>query len=215
MTAKPGHAARDNRGHEIRRCPTRIAGPLDLPGSVDELAELTVDSLGWSGRVLPAVKLMGRRVVPVGELVPDAHAERVCVGSGPVLDRTEIATWVWPEMTDRVPPPAARLSGVVAPARHWRTALTAAVPFSRFANTAIVVPRSVSDQDGFMSMCLIRARQFGVTVLSADAESVRVELEGRSFEDAPPIEHSAVSRWVNEVVYDQLLASEAPAPSRG
>lgn len=164
--------------------------------------------------MLPPVKMLGRHVVPVAELVPDAHAERLCFGSEPVLDRAEIATWVWPEMDGRVPPPGAHLVGMLAPARHWRTALTAAVPFARFTSTAIVVPKSVTDANDFVETCLIRARQFGVAVLSADSENVQVELEGRSFADAPPIEHTAVSRWVNEVVYEQLLAAEAPAPSR-
>ncbi|MDR7301949.1 hypothetical protein [Haloactinomyces albus] len=211
MTATPGRAVINN---DVRLCTTQIQPSLELPASVGELAELAVEPLGWPGSVLSPMKLLGRRVVPVAELVPDAHAERLCVGSAPVLDRAEVATWVWPEMIDRVPPPAARVTGVLAPARHWRSALTAAVPFARFTSTAIVVPRSVSDARDFVSNCLIRARQFGVAVLSADAEGVRVELEGRSFEDAPPAEPTAVSRWVSEVAYEQLLACEAPAPSR-
>ncbi|RCW47262.1 hypothetical protein DFQ14_101611 [Halopolyspora algeriensis] len=210
MTAIPERAATDNT---VRLCTTRIQPSLELPASVGTLAEFAMEPLGWPGSVLAPMKLMGRRVVPVAELLPDAHAERLCVGSAPVLDRAEVATWVWPEMVDRVPPPAARVTGVLAPARHWRSALTAAVPFARFTNAAIVVPRSVSDGRDFVSACLIRARQFGVAVLSADAESVRVELEGRSFEDAPPAEPTAVSRWVSEVAYDRLLACEAPAPS--
>lgn len=213
MTAMSGRAARDCQG-EVGSCRTRIQPTQGMPASVEELADLAVGTLNWHGSILPPVKLLGRRIVPVAELVPEAHAERLCVGSGPVLDRTEIATWVWPEMDDRVPPPAARITGVLAPARHWRTALTAAVPFARFTSTAIVVPRSVSDADDFLSTCLIRARQFGIAVLSADESSVRVELDGRSFEDAPPVEHTAVSRWVNEVVYDELLSAESPAPAR-
>ncbi|PRW62083.1 hypothetical protein [Actinopolyspora mortivallis] len=213
MTATPGHIARDGRGNgQIDLCQTGAHG---LPFSVDRLAELAVDALGWTGSVLPAMRLLGRRIVPVAELVPDAHAERVCLGSEPVLDRTEIATWVWPEMADRVPPAAARVSGVLAPARHWRTALTAAVPFARFTSAALVVPRRVSDRDGFVSSCLMRARQFGVAVLSVDEDGIRTELEGRSFEDSASTQQTAVSRWVNEVVYDQLLATEAPAPSWG
>ena len=211
MTGMPGRAAISS---EVRTCSTHVQSALDLPASIDALADLSIDALGWSGSVLPALKLLGRRVVPVAELVPDAHAERLCFGSGPVLDRTEIATWVWPEMDGRVPPPAARLAGMLAPSRHWRSALTAAVPFARFTSAAIVVPKAVTDGEDFVSTCLIRARQFGVAVLSADADSVHVELEGRSFDDAPPIEHTAVSRWVNEVVYEQLLETEVPAPSR-
>ncbi len=211
MTGMPGRATVDN---EVRISSTHARSPLDLPASIGRLTSLSADALAWSGTVLPPVKMLGRHVVPVAELVPDAHAERLCFGSEPVLDRAEISTWVWPEMDGRVPPPSAHLVGMLAPARHWRTALTAAVPFARFTSTAIIVPKSVTDAKDFMSTCLIRARQFGVAVLSAEADNVKVELEGRSFADAPPIEHTAVSRWVNEVVYQQLLAAEAPAPSR-
>jgi hypothetical protein len=207
----PGRAATDN---EIRVCSAHLRAPKELSASVGRLAELSIAALGWSGSVLPPVKLLGRHVVPVAELVPDAHAERLCFGSGPVCDRAEIAVWAWPEMEGRVPPPAASLTGMLAPARHWRSALTAAAPFARFTNTAIVVPKSVTDVQDFASTCLIRARQLGVAVLSADGDTVRVELPGRCFDDAPPVEHTAVSRWVNEVVYKQLLATEAPAPSR-
>ena len=210
MTGTPGRAVVEN---EVRVCSAEARSSLDLPSSIGRLAELAVETLEWRGSVLPPVKLLGRHVVPVAELIPDAHAERLCFGSRPVLDRTEIATWVWPEMEGRVPPSAANLAGMLAPARHWRSALTAAVPFSRFTSAAIIIPRSVTEGADFVSTCLIRARQFGIAVLSAEGEHVQVELAGRSFDDVPPIEHTAVSRWVNEVVYEQLLATEVPAPT--
>ncbi|QIZ35303.1 hypothetical protein FDZ84_12055 [Saccharopolyspora sp. ASAGF58] len=212
MTGMPGRAWTED---ELRACSTtQLRSPLGLAASMGRLAERTVDTLGWAGSVLPPVKLLGRQIIATAELLPDAHAERLCFGSGPVLDRAEIATWVWPEMDGRVPPPAARITGVLAPARHWRSALTAVVPFARFVSSAIVVPRNVAVAPDFASACLIRARQFGIAVLSANGDDVQVELVGRCFDDAPPVEHTAVSRWVNEVVYQQLLATEAPAPSR-
>ncbi|WP_433870748.1 hypothetical protein [Saccharopolyspora sp. CA-218241] len=210
MTGTPGRTAIDG---EARVDPAGDRSPLGFSTAMGTLLEAAVDPLGWPGSVLPPVKLLGRRVVAVAELVPEAHAERLCLGSAPVLDRAEIATWVWPEMSGRVPPAAARISGLLAPARHWRTALTAAVPFARFAATAIVVPKSVAVAPDFAETCLIRARQFGIAVLSADADEVRVELPGRGF--AEPGEDTAISRWVNEVVYGQLVATEVPAPSRG
>ncbi|GAA4856634.1 hypothetical protein [Saccharopolyspora rosea] len=211
MTATPGRAAADN---EVRVCSGQVRSPLGFAAAVDRIGELAAETLGWPGSVLTPLRILGRHVVPVAELVPEAHAERVCFGSDPVLDRAETATWVWPEMDGRVPPPAARVTGMLAPARHWRSALTAAVPFARFTSTAIVVPKSVAVAADFTSTCLIRARQFGIAVLSADGETVDVELPGRCFHDEPPAEHTAVSRWVNEIVYQQLIAAEAPAPSR-
>ncbi|WP_460958139.1 hypothetical protein [Parasphingorhabdus pacifica] len=210
MTGTPGRAVMEN---EIRVCSAEVRSSLDLPASIGTLAELSAKQLEWRGSVLPPVKLLGRHVVPVAELISDAHAERLCFGSAPVLDRTEIATWVWPEMEGRVPPSATNLVGMLAPARHWRSALTAAVPFARFTSTAIVIPRSVTEGADFVSTCLIRARQFGIAVLSAEGEDVRVELAGRAFADAPPAEPTAISRWVDEVVYEQLLEMEVPAPT--
>lgn len=212
MTGVPGRAT---TGGEVRFRSARARTAVGFSASVEQLSAASAAVLGWGGTVLGPMKLLGRNVVPVAELIPDAYAERVCFGSGPVLDRAEIATWVWPEMEGRVPPPAARLTGVLAPARHWRSALTAAVPFSRFTSAAIVVPKNVALAADFVSGCLVRARQFGIAVLSADGDDVALELSGRCFADAPPVEHTAVSRWVNEVVYQKLLESEVPAPSRG
>lgn len=212
MTGMPGRAWTED---ELRACSTtQLRSPLGRAASMGRLAQQAVETLGWAGSVLPPVKLLGRQIIAAADLLPDAHAERLCLGSAPVLDRAEISTWVWPEMDGRVPPAAARITGVLAPARHWRSALTAAVPFSRFASAAIVVPRNVAVAPDFTSTCLIRARQFGIAVLSADGDDVQVELAGRCFDHHPPAEHTAVSRWVNEVVYEQLLSTEAPTPSR-
>lgn len=212
MTGMPGQAWTED---ELRACSTtQLRSPLGPTVSMERLAGRAASTLGWDGSVLPAVKLLGRQIIATAELLPDAHAERLCFGSAPVLDRAEIATWVWPEMDGRVPPPAARITGILAPSRHWRSALTAAVPFARFTSAAILVPRNVAVAPDFTSTCLMRARQFGIAVLSADGDNVQVELAGRFWGEAPPVEHTAVSRWVNEVVYEQLLATEAPAPSR-
>ena len=76
MTAMSGRATTDQE--DIRVCSTRVR-PLhvEMPASVGRLAELSAASLGWSGSVLPPIKLLGRYVVPVAELVPEAHAERL------------------------------------------------------------------------------------------------------------------------------------------
>ena len=131
MTAMPGHAWSED---ELRACSTtQVRSQLGQTASMGRLAQRSVDAMGWSGSVLPPVKLLGRQVIATAEVVPDAHAERLV---------------------------------------------------------------------------------FGSAVLSADGDDVREELPGHSFDDAPPVEHTAISRWVNEVVYQQLLSAEAPAPSR-
>jgi hypothetical protein len=178
----------------------------ELPASVEELAAAATVRLGWNGVVLPEMVLMGRRVVVVAQLLADAHAERVCVGAAPEADRTTVSTWVWPEMEGRVPPAAVRIVGVLAVARHWRTALASAVPFARAGNAAVVLSSSVALTHDYLANCLPRVRRYGVSVLLADQEcDVTVDVSGP--QEYVPVEDTATTRWVNELVYEQVLAS--------
>jgi hypothetical protein len=178
----------------------------ELPGSVEELAASAAVRLGWHGVVLPEMVLMGRKVIVVAELLADAHAERLCLGAGPETDRTTVSTWVWPEMDGRVPPVAVRIVGVLAVARHWRTALASAVPFARFGNAAAVLPTSVVFTHDYLANCLPRVRRYGVSVLLADEElQLSTDVAGRN--ETVPVEDTATTRWVNELVYERVLAT--------
>ncbi|MEV8436333.1 hypothetical protein AB0425_03080 [Actinosynnema sp. NPDC051121] len=178
----------------------------ELPGSVEELAASAAVRLGWHGVVLPEMVLMGRKVIVVAELLADAHAERLCLGAGPETDRTTVSTWVWPEMDGRVPPTAVRIVGVLAVARHWRTALASAVPFARFGNAAAVLPTSVVFTHDYLANCLPRVRRYGVSVLLADEElQLSTDVAGRN--ETVPVEDTATTRWVNELVYERVLAT--------
>ncbi|MEU4801457.1 hypothetical protein [Actinosynnema sp. NPDC023587] len=189
------------------RALSSIAIPVpELPGSAEELAAAAAMRLGWHGVVLPEMVLMGRKVIVVAELLADAHAERVCLGTGPESDRTAVSTWVWPEMDGRVPPAAVRIIGVLAVARHWRTALASAVPFARFGNAAAVLPSSVAFTHDYLGNCLPRVRRYGVSVLLADeACELSTDVAGRN--ETVPVEDTATTRWVNELVYEQLLTT--------
>jgi hypothetical protein len=177
----------------------------ELPSPTQELAAAAASRLGWHGMVLPEMVLMGRKVVVVAELLADAHAERVCLGAAPEADRTTVSTWVWPEMDGRVPPAAVRIVGVLAVARHWRTALASAVPFARFGNAAAVLPASVAFTQDYLTNCLPRVRRYGVSVLLADEQSqLTTDVAGRN--ETVPVEDTATTRWVNELVYEQVLA---------
>jgi hypothetical protein len=178
----------------------------ELPGSVEDLAASAAVRLGWHGVVLPEMVLMGRKVIVVAELLADAHAERLCLGAGPETDRTTVSTWVWPEMDGRVPPAAVRIVGVLAVARHWRTALASAVPFARFGNAAAVLPTSVVFTHDYLANCLPRVRRYGVSVLLADEElQLSTDVAGRN--ETVPVEDTATTRWVNELVYERVLAT--------
>lgn len=203
MSSTPARIA--TPGNERASSATAVPVP-ELPGSVEELAAAAAIRLGWHGVVLPEMVLMGRKVVVVADLLPDAHAERVCVGAGPEADRTTVSTWVWPEMEGRVPPAAVKIVGVLAVARHWRTALASAVPFARYGNAAVVLPSSVAFTHDYLVNCLPRVRRYGVSVLMADAEAdLTVDVSGRN--ECVPVEDTATTRWVNELVYERVLAT--------
>lgn len=170
----------------------------------DHLVAPAADALGWCGVVLAPETLLGRRVAVVAELIPEVHERRAAAGWGPVCDRTSVAMWDWPEMRHRAPAPAVRLSGVIAPGRHWRTGLAAAVGFAGLCPAAVLLPAEAA-RDG---ECSSYAEHFGLAVVaSACAPSgpevdVDVVREGRC-----AARRAAMGRWVHEVVYERVLAA--------
>jgi hypothetical protein len=189
-----------------RSFPTRVVPPVELPASTSFLAGEAAARLDWTGVVLPEVTMLGRKVCVVARLRTDVHAERIAVGVGPVTDRATVATWTWPEFAATAPEPAAEIVGVLAVARHWRTAMASAVPFARYGDAALVLPSSAVLTKDYVDNCLPRARSYGMAIVSADADAlVEKDLEGRPERLVLP--EDAVSRWINEVVYEQLLAS--------
>ena len=201
MSGTPGRAAIDEQASKARAA--KLLPSVELPAPVEELAAGAAARLGWHGTVLPPMTLLGRRVVVVADLLTDAHAERICLGCPPVPDRATVATWVWPELAARVPAPAVRIVGVLAVARHWRTGLVATVPFSRYAETAIVLPWWAATTHDYLVNCLPRARRHGVGVLTADPEGVTdIDLPGAT--ECTAVDLDATGRWLNEAVYERL-----------
>jgi hypothetical protein len=182
------------------------AEPVEVLGPPDHLAHAAVDALGWDGVVLPPMVLLGRRVVAVVNLIADVHQRRISSGWGPVTDRVSVSTWDWPEMRHLVPAPAVELSGIIAPARHWRTGLTGAAPFTGLCPTALLLPAHIARN----VECLTHAEYYGPTVLAAagphdvDPEAVDVVHAGRSRAVATA-QPTKITRWIYEMVYDRLV----------
>jgi len=194
-----------------RSMPSRVVPPIELPASVDELARAAAAQLGWNGVVLPETTILGRKVCVVAKLRTDVHAERIAMGAGPVADRATVDTWTWPELAGTAPAPAAEIVGVLAVARHWRTAMASAVPFARYGEAAMVLPSPAVLTEDYVGNCLPRARAYGLAVVTADPNAVvDLDLEGRT--ERVVLAEDPVSRLVNERVYDHLLrTAEAPA----
>ncbi len=214
MAATPQNTERSTVAGGAKRSrsmPSRVVPPIELPASVDELAHAAAAQLGWNGVVLPETTILGRKVCVVAKLRTDVHAERIAMGAGPVADRATVDTWTWPELAGTAPAPAAEIVGVLAVARHWRTAMASAVPFARYGEAAMVLPSPVVLTEDYVGNCLPRARAYGLAVVTADPNAVvDLDLEGRT--ERVVLAEDPVSRLVNELVYDHLLrTAEAPA----
>ncbi|MEU3621421.1 hypothetical protein BS329_26240 [Amycolatopsis coloradensis] len=194
-----------------RSLPSRVVPPIELPASVEELSRKAAALLGWNGIVLPETTVLGRKICVVARLRTDVHAERIAMGMGPVVDRATVDTWTWPELAATAPAPAAEIIGVLAVARHWRTAMASAVPFARYGEAAMVLPSPAVLTEDYVGNCLPRARAYGLGIVAADPNAVTdLDLEGHN--ERMILDEDPVSRLVNEIVYDQLLrATEAPA----
>jgi hypothetical protein len=204
VTGIPG---RTTVSDNLTAAPSPLVPPVELPAKVDQLAVSAAKQLGWhEGIVLPEMKLLGRRICLVAQLMSDAHAERICLGQAPEVDRATVATWVWPEFAGRVPTPAVRIVGALAVARHWRTGLINAVPFLRYCDAAMVLPMSVVITNDYLVNCLPRARAYGVAITSAaPGPEVDLDLPGRC--DRAPAEVDGTHRWISELAYEQILAT--------
>lgn len=198
----PSHATAARSARRTQR----VLPPGPLPTAGIELAAAAAEQLGWTGVVLPQTTLLGRRVHLVARLRTDVHAERIATGMGPVTDKAAVSTWTWPELADTAPSAAVEIVGVVAVARHWRTALAWAVPFTRYFPAAMVLPSTAILTHDYVNNCLPRARAYGIAVLSAN-EAAAVERDLPGCPDAVIPAADANCRWIHEVAYDQLLTT--------
>lgn len=153
----------------------------------------TVGVLGWSGTVVPRLKVLGVCVDAVVRVDHDAHARRV----GPVLDRDVLATWEWPEAVRE--PEVVRLVGVLAGGGHWRRALADAVRLSGFCPVAVV---GVDDE-----RCRLECAYAGVGLV-VDGLVVVAAPGSR----AVGARRRTLDRWVEELVYQRLISDGVLAP---
>ena len=151
-------------------------------------------ALGWAGTVVPRVKVLGVCVDVVVRVDVDAHAAR---REGPVLDRDVLATWEWPEAVRE--PEVVRLVGAVASGTHWRRALGDAVRLSGFCPVAVV---GVDDE-----RCRLECAYAGVGLV-VDG---RVLVAPRD-ERAEGARRRTLDRWVEELVYQRLIADGVLEP---
>lgn len=214
MAATPGHTGSTSVTGDAQAAnahPNQPAPPATLPADSLLLAREAAVALGWRGTILPEIRALGRKVHFAVELRPDVHAERIATGVEPVIDRASVATWTWPELADTAPAPAVEITGVLSVTRHWRTGLAWTVPFARYYEAAMVLPSNALLTHDYVDNCLPRARAYGLSIVAAH-EDEQVERDLTASAGVPMIEQDPVERWLNELAYEQLLATaEVPA----
>lgn len=165
-------------------------GPVEL--------RTATDALGWSGTVVPQVKVLGVWADLVVRVDHAAHAARQASGHGPMLESDVLAMWEWPEA--RRAPEVVRLVGLLVGGTSWRRALTSACRLAGFGPVAIV---GVDDE-----RCRLECSYFGVGLIGVDGALVEAGRSGRS-EGA---RRRTLDRWVEESVYARLIADGVMAP---
>jgi hypothetical protein len=163
------------------------------------------DALGWDGIVVEAMKLLGQRITVVAALDHHVHAARHATGWGPVTDRMTLALWEeWPDQYPTSPPSPVRLVGFLARGRRWQQALAAAGGFVGFGSTAILLERDRMPTQ----LCTMTADFYGIAVVRYTERGDELDLElvqeGRCG-PVPTARPTIISRWVEELVYHELL----------
>lgn len=166
--------------------------------------------LEWDGLVVENMLLFGHSVAVVAAVDRQAHEARLVEGLGPVTDRMSVALWgEWSEYVV-IPPPVVSLTGFIARSPRWQRALAVAGGFVGFGSTAILLDQDHEPNEH----CLIAAHLRGIAVLRSGPSSGEVALvrPGQTG-PVPTARPTAVSRWVEELVYERFVNSDCFAAS--
>ena len=99
-----------------------------------------------------------------------------------------------------------RMLGGRASVMELRTALAWAVPFSRYYDAGMVLPSAVTLSHDYINNCLPRARAYGLAVQSFDDDAV-MNRDLAASPDRVMLADDGISRWLNELVYEQFCAT--------
>jgi hypothetical protein len=172
-----------------------------------DVADAAVERV-WPGIVLGSMRVAGRLVRPVVQVLP-AAAERMGVGAGPELDRSTLAMWEsWPAGMGELPPPRpVRIVGFVVEGR-WRAAVSTATQLCGYG-ASVLVRRSVPAR-----VRLAEADYHGITVIVAGTGSApSVVVAGRTG-PVPGAERTVAVRHLEEKLFAQLLSGGLLSPDR-
>jgi hypothetical protein len=155
---------------------------------------------GWTGTVLDPVRLSGRLVVPVVEIL-SAGWDRILAGLGPELDRSTLAMWEsWRAgMGVSQPGRPVRIVGFVAEG-SWRCVMATASWLSGYGPSLIV--RRVMPSTVHLS----EADYLGITVVVVGKDlSAAVLVRGRSG-PVPSAERTVAVRQREEFLFAAAIS---------
>lgn len=158
-------------------------------------------ALGWHGRLVPDVEVLGTRFAAATRIRPEVHRWRSEHGWAPELN----PSWFQSEPSehDHVPVPAVELEGLLVPVSRARYGLAACGTLMTLAPCAVVLPAG----HPYRPWPVLELDYYGIGVVTADAgEPTELVLapEDRTAEFGS----SPFARWLLEVLYAKLLEQQ-------
>jgi hypothetical protein len=156
--------------------------------------------LGWSGRLIPDIEVLGSRFAAVTRIRPEVHQWRREHGWRPEANPSWFRSWADPTAHNHVPVPAVDLVGILVPVNKAHRALTSCGTLMTLAPCAVVLPSS----HPYEVWPMIELDYYGIGVVTASTcgpPALMLQPEDRTGEFGS----SLFSRWLLEVLYSKTL----------
>lgn len=176
--------------------------PQVYDAAVQEL-EHAARALGWQGRLIPDVEVLGSRFAAVTRIRPDVHRWRRDHGWRPEPNPAWLRSWFEPSTHNHLPVPAVDLLGILVPVSKADRALAACGTLMTLAPCVVVLPGDQPHQQ----WPLIELDYYGIGVVTATA-GAPAELLLAPEDRTAEFGSSLFSRWLLEVLYFKTLEQE-------
>ncbi|MDA3625157.1 hypothetical protein [Saccharopolyspora oryzae] len=104
-------------------------------------------------------------------------------------------------------PEVVKLCGVLSSARSWRSALSGASRLRGFCSTAVIATSPLAQEEE----CQLECKLQGVGMLAADSGGQLRVVEPARRGRSPQARRRTLDRWVEELVYQELIRAGALA----
>lgn len=160
-------------------------------------------ALGWSGRLIPDVEVLGSRFAAVTRIRPDVHRWRRDHGWQPEANPSWFRSWSEPSMHDHLPVPAVDLVGILVPVGSADSALHACGTLMTLAPCVVVLPAD----HPYQPWPMIELDYYGIGVVTASTHAP-ADLLLRPEDRTAEFGSSLFSRWLLEVLYSKTLDTD-------